>query len=743
MLDTLPLSHKQIRSVAESTTRISCWEGAIRSGKTIASLLKWLIYVSNAPHRGELVMIGKTAQTIHRNLFLPLQDPTLFGDIAHHVHYTAGAPTARILGRTIHIIGANDAKSEPKIRGMTLCGAYVDEVTLVPQAFFEQLLGRMSVKGAQLFCTTNPDNPAHWFMRDWLSQEGRKPLRRFTFTIDDNPFLDPEFVRDLKSMHQGLFYRRFILGEWVAAEGAIYDAWDRDTHIVTDLPRERIHRWIALGVDYGTKNPFHAVLLGLGNDRRLYVAREWRYDSRQARHQLTDSEYSERLRDWLSDVPGMGMVHPQFVTVDPSAASFVAQLKRDKLTPTLAKNDVMDGIRTVSSLLARRKLLVHSSCTSLIGEIGGYSWDDKAALRGEERPIKVADHGCLVAGTPVLTSRGSRAIETIQPGELVMTREGYRRVTASGMTSPQATIFRVDISDGQSIEGTGNHPVWVEGKGWTRLNELRYGDILFTCRETLKPFSSEASPSVDTPTRKAGQSAPTTPPVERTGPTEFAASTKRSGWHTTTAASPVEATSITVTEIRSTTPPPTSNASPKPSTATITPTPAAAHAPRSPTPTWNAYAPWPQHGTDPRQAENGTASTAGRYGHPSPRSLTPASNAASATRRVHAAEANGSAVAHAAPHGEGQVALTTRIAAASAAEPHSESTSITAPASAGSHVLGVTALLNAAPVWNLSVADCPEFFAGGVLVHNCDALRYAVFTTRSLWQNRIAATSAA
>lgn len=404
-LEALPLSRKQIRSVAEATVKICCWEGAIRSGKTIASLLKWLIFVSQAPTTGELAIIGKTAQTIHRNLFLPLQDPALFGDAAAHVHYTPGAPTATILGRMVHVIGANDAKSEPKIRGMTLAGCYVDEVTLVPQVFFEQLLGRMSVRGAQLFCTTNPDNPAHWFMRDWLSQEGKKPLRRFSFTIDDNPFLDPDYVADIKAMHEGLFYRRFILGEWVAAEGAIYDAWDRDRHIVTDLPSEGIHRWISLGVDYGTSNPFHAVLLGLGRDRRLYAAAEWRYEARQTRKQLTDTEYSERLRGWLQDVPGIGAVRPQFVTVDPSAASFTAQLKRDKLTPTPAKNDVMDGIRTVSSVLASNKLLVHASCKALIQEIGGYSWDDQAALRGVEQPLKVADHGVDALRYGIFTTR--------------------------------------------------------------------------------------------------------------------------------------------------------------------------------------------------------------------------------------------------------------------------------------------------------------------------------------------------
>jgi hypothetical protein len=158
-------------------------------------------------------------------------------------------------------------------------------------------------------------------------------------------------------------------------------------------------------VDYGTTNPFHAVLLGLGSDRKLYAAAEWRYDSRQHRRQLTDTEYSERMRAWLRDVPGIGAVRPQFTCVDPSAASFTTQLRRDHLTPTAAKNDVMDGIRTVSSVLAANKLFVHASCKDLITEIGGYSWDDQAALRGEERPIKVADHGVDALRYAIFTTR--------------------------------------------------------------------------------------------------------------------------------------------------------------------------------------------------------------------------------------------------------------------------------------------------------------------------------------------------
>lgn len=387
----LGMSRKQIDFVANSNARINIASGSIRAGKTISTLLRWLIYVASAPKGGELAVVAKTTNTAASNVFIPLQDPNLFGALAQHVHYTRGAPTATILGRPVRVIGANDVRAEERLRGMTCAGALVDEATLVPQEFWTQLLGRMSVPGAKLFASTNPGSPAHWLKRDFIDRRDELGIRYWHFVLDDNPSLAPEYVAAIRAEFVGLWFRRFVLGEWIAAEGAVFDMWDDERHIVHELPE--IARWIGVGVDYGQTNPFHATLLGLGRDRRLYIGSEWRYDGRQQRRQLTDLEYSERMRHWLADVPGIGPVRPQFVTVDPSAASFSAQLRRDKLTPTPANNAVLDGIRTMSSLLSAGKLLIHSSCKGLITEMPGYAWDDKAAEKGEDKPIKVADHG--------------------------------------------------------------------------------------------------------------------------------------------------------------------------------------------------------------------------------------------------------------------------------------------------------------------------------------------------------------
>jgi PBSX family phage terminase large subunit len=380
------LSDLQEKSIAHSTARINIWSGAVRSGKTISSLLRWLMYVAQAPRGGALVVTGKTFDTVSRNVFGPLMDPAIFGEVAQHVKYTRGAGTATILGRQVEVITANDAKAEGRLRGLTAAGAYVDELTLIPEEFFQQLLARLSVPGAKLFATTNPDGPAHWVRKKFILRQGELDLRYWHFGLDDNPALDPAYVAALKAEYVGLWYRRFIKGEWCLASGAIYDTWDEDVHVVDLLPQ--IVHTIAAGVDYGTTNPFAALMLGLGSDGRLYFTREYRYDSKLERRSLTDVEYSKRLRAWMA-----GGDQPQYVVVDPSAKSFRVQLHEDGVSSTLGDNEVLPGIRTFASLLATDRLKVHRSCKGLIDEVPGYSWDDeKAEKDGVDEPIKVDDH---------------------------------------------------------------------------------------------------------------------------------------------------------------------------------------------------------------------------------------------------------------------------------------------------------------------------------------------------------------
>jgi PBSX family phage terminase large subunit len=409
-VNVTPLVGKQRESVQLATARLNIWDGSVRSSKTISSLLKWLKFVRECP-AGPLLMVGKTERTLKRNILDPLVE--MLGE--KRCKFVAGAGELHLLGRVIYVAGAYNEGSVDKIRGLSLVGAYVDEVSTMPESFWTMLLTRLSIPGAQLFGTTNPDGPQHWLLTGYLERaalhldihgqlhhhagDDRLNLHRFSFQLRDNPNLTQQYIDDVSSEFTGLWYRRLILGEWCLAEGVVYESWDPGRHVVDQLPA--IAQWIAIAMDYGTTNPFHALAIGLGVDGRLYVGHEWRWDSKKQRGALTDSEYSERVRAWVT---GLGIT-PSYTIVDPSAKSFRVQLHRDGQSSTLADNDVVDGIRDVASLFATGRLLVHAGCKELIKEIPGYAWDPDASEKGEDKPLKIADHGVDALRYGIRTTR--------------------------------------------------------------------------------------------------------------------------------------------------------------------------------------------------------------------------------------------------------------------------------------------------------------------------------------------------
>jgi PBSX family phage terminase large subunit len=412
-----PLVGKQLDSVRLADARVNLWEGSVRSSKTISSLMRWLKYVRHGPD-GNLLMAGKTERTLKRNIIDPLTE--ILGE--KRCKLVAGTGELWLLGRRVYVAGANDERAQEKIRGLTLAGAYVDEVSTVPSSFWTMLLSRLSVDGAKCFGTTNPDSPAHWLKKDyldraslWLTHGGdvlrsesddMLDLARFSFRLRDNPSLPADYVRSLEREYTGLWHKRFIEGLWVAAEGAVYDMWDEARHVVDVVPP--ISTWLCVAADYGTSNPFHAVLLGVGADPSagpsvvrkecLYGVAEWRWDSRQKHRQLTDAEYSAKLKTWLGNVrfPGTHLRGPSvpYLVIDPSAASFKVQAYQDGWNPVDGDNSVLDGIRLVSSLLgADRMKFSRTGCPAVIEEFPSYAWDDKAQKAGRDEVIKVNDHG--------------------------------------------------------------------------------------------------------------------------------------------------------------------------------------------------------------------------------------------------------------------------------------------------------------------------------------------------------------
>lgn len=400
------LSPHQLSSLKESSGRINLWEGSVRSGKTIASLIRWVMYCVNSHVRGELIVVSRTRGSAARNVFAPLMDPTLFGDWSKQISYTSGADTATIFGRKVWVLGASDVRSENVLRGLTCAGAYVDEATLLREDFFVQLLNRLW-EGAKLFATTNPDNPAHWLKVKYLDRLNVLPdWRTWKFVLTDNPALSEERIAAIKRENVGLYFQRNVLGLWVAAEGAIYPMWDPKRMVVPYDTMPDMRRIYGTGIDYGTTNATAALMLGLGDDRKLYLLDEWRHDSRASQITLTDAEISTALKRWMREphTPLISSLRPEYVVVDPSAASLKAQMHRDEIEGVVnADNDVAYGIRTIASLMGADEFRVSDRCTGFIGEVPGYAWDDKAALQGKDLPIKVADHS-LDAGRYIVNT---------------------------------------------------------------------------------------------------------------------------------------------------------------------------------------------------------------------------------------------------------------------------------------------------------------------------------------------------
>lgn len=384
MIDLI-LSEKQKLTLRDSDARINIWEGAVRSGKSFSSLLRWLKFIQEAPP-GNLIAIGRTATTIKYNIVEPILE--LVGADAK---YYIGKRELTLWGRQINLIGAADERAERIIRGSTYSGAYIDEATLIPESFWVMLLSRLSREGAKLFATTNPDCPFHWLKKNYIDRKEDLNLKLWKFKLDDNPSLTEDFKENLKREYQGLWYARYIEGQWCLAEGTVYDFFREDINCVDDIFNAA--NYYIVGVDYGTTNPTAFTLIGYNPlvYPNMWIEKEYYYDSVKHHRQKTDTEYAADLKEFIGDH------HIKGIYIDPSAESFKVECKRQQIRNIQdAKNDVLDGIRFVSSLLTNGTLKIVKRCRNLINEFQSYIWDSKSIHQGIDKPLKSNDH-CLDA----------------------------------------------------------------------------------------------------------------------------------------------------------------------------------------------------------------------------------------------------------------------------------------------------------------------------------------------------------
>lgn len=358
-------------------------DGSVRAGKTVVMSLSFVMWAMDYFQDENLGMAGKTIGSFRRNVITPLKRMLKARGYKVKDHRSENMLSISHNGVTnyFYVFGGKDEGSQDLIQGITLAGMFFDEVALMPQSFVNQATARCSVDGSKLWFNCNPEGPYHWFNTEFIGKMKEKKLFQLHFTMNDNLSLSERVKERYRRLYTGIFYQRFILGLWVLAEGVIYDMFNEDEHVVPTIDRPYSNYYVS--VDYGTQNPTAFGLWGFC-DGVWYKTKEYHHSGRGG-SQKTDSEYSADMAKFINDKKTR-------IIVDPSAASFIAQLKKDGFVVRKANNDVINGIRNVATSLNNKKIKYNDCCKETKREFTSYIWDEKAADRGEDRPIKENDH---------------------------------------------------------------------------------------------------------------------------------------------------------------------------------------------------------------------------------------------------------------------------------------------------------------------------------------------------------------
>lgn len=355
-------------------------DGSIRSGKTVAMSMSFVLWAMERFDRQNFGMCGKTIGSFRRNVLSQLKKMLMGRGYSYEDKRADNLLIVR-KGKTenyFYIFGGKDERSQDLIQGMTLAGVLCDEVALMPRSFVEQALARCSVDGSKFWFNCNPENPKHWFKTEWIDKCNERNIIHLHFTMKDNLTLSERIRKRYESQYTGVFYERFILGLWKIATGLVYQF--SEANITNEIPAMGEYY---ISIDYGTINPFSAGLWCVNGNKAVRI-KEFYFNSRKEGRQKTDVEYVE-------DIGKLAEGYKiRKVVVDPSAASFIEALHRTKrYTVMQANNDVIDGIRRVSRYLQNGNIKIHSSCENTIAEFGLYRWDDKQT---KDAVIKDNDH---------------------------------------------------------------------------------------------------------------------------------------------------------------------------------------------------------------------------------------------------------------------------------------------------------------------------------------------------------------
>lgn len=381
----MPISNKQMQILAFPFTKYDALiaDGSIRSGKTAFMTIAFIDDAMRRYNNQRFGICGKTVDSTVKNIITPYMN-VVYAKEKYNIQWRRTDKTLIVSNgdkeNIFEIFGGKDESSFALIQGRTLAGVLFDEVALQPRSFVEQACARCSVDGSKIWFNCNPDSPKHWFYEEWICQLKKHNAIRLHFELDDNPSLSEHIKNRYKSMYSGVFYDRYIRGLWVVAEGLVYPNFNSLPCVVDDAPA---YGEYFISVDYGTLNPFSAGLWCLFNGKATRI-KEFYYDGRKKGKQKTDEEYYEDIKA-LADGKDISCI-----VVDPSAASFIECINRHgDYAVRKAKNDVLDGIRTVSNMLTSGVIKIHKDCKDAIREFGMYRWDEKKTA---DAVIKENDH---------------------------------------------------------------------------------------------------------------------------------------------------------------------------------------------------------------------------------------------------------------------------------------------------------------------------------------------------------------
>ncbi|MBQ9167869.1 MAG: PBSX family phage terminase large subunit [Oscillospiraceae bacterium] len=357
-------------------------DGAVRSGKTLAMGLSFFLWAMICFQGQRFGVCGKTISSLRRNVLSEILPRLGAMGADWKEKRTENLVTVTFKGHEnqFYIFGGRDESSASLIQGITFAGVLLDEVALMPRSFVEQACARCSVAGSRLWFNCNPAGPSHWFYKTWILEAEQRNCLRLHFTMEDNPSLTEQIRQRYQRLYSGVFYRRFVLGQWAQAEGRVYDFFEPD--MVRKVPEGTFEKWY-ISCDYGTVNPTSMGLWGL-RQGVWYRVKEFYFNSRAEQRQMTDAEYGDALERLAGDR------NITAVIVDPSAASFIEVLRRRGWRVRKAVNDVLSGIRLTSDCLKDGRIVICEGCSDCLREMDEYVWDLQSG--GQDRVKKENDH---------------------------------------------------------------------------------------------------------------------------------------------------------------------------------------------------------------------------------------------------------------------------------------------------------------------------------------------------------------